>query len=457
MDRFAELHFSEAPKIVTRPPGPKARVLLEKQKNLDSNAVLYPLDYPTAWEAGKGATLRDADGNVFIDFFAGVGVLNVGHSNPYVLRKVKEQADKIIHALDIPTEARISLLETLSGIAPGSLRGNSKTLLCSPAGTDAVEAAIKLAKTNTRRSTILTFEGGYHGQTTGALAVTAKRKFKIHAHQVAGTVTVPYPYCYRCVFEREYPDCNLNCARYISHLFEDPESGLSDVAAIIMEPIQGESGIIVPPDEALREIRKICDENSALLVFDEIQTGFGRTGKMFACEHSKVTPDIMTMSKSLGGIGLPIAGIMYRRDLDVWEPGAHVGTFRGNVLACAAGAASVAYIQEENVLENVGNLGNMLMGFLHDLAEESGIVGEVRGKGLFLGVEIVQNKSAKKPGQDLAKRIINDCFNRGLVVWKGGHYGNVIRLMPPLVITKGLVSKAMEIIAGAVKEVEHKL
>ena len=456
VDEFAELHFPDAPKIIAKPPGPKARVLLEKQKKLDSNAVSYPLDYPTAWEAAKGATLKDVDGNIYIDLFAGVGVLNVGHTNPVVLEAVKAQADKIIHALDIPTEPRIKLLEKLSEIAPGKLKGNSKVFLGSPAGTDAIEAALKLAKTNTKRSGVIAFEGGYHGQTAGALALTSRIKFKVHTPiLMPGMVRVPYPYCYRCIFEKECPDCGLTCASYIEHLFEDPDSGLLDIAAMVVEPIQGEAGIIVPPDEFLRRLKEICEENEVLLIFDEIQSGFGRTGKMFACEHSNVTPDIMTISKSLGGIGLPIAGIIYRKDLDVWEPGAHVGTFRGNVLACTAGSVAITYLQQKKVLEHAARLGKRIMNRLQDLAEESKNIGEVRGKGLFIGVEFVEDKKTKKPTGDLVKKIITESFERGVVLWKGGHYGNVIRFLPPLVITQNLIDKTMDVFTDIVKEAER--
>jgi diaminobutyrate-2-oxoglutarate transaminase len=455
VDELTELHFSDAPKIIAKPPGPKARVLLEKQRKLDSNAVSYPLDYPTAWEAAKGATLKDVDGNTYIDLFAGVGVLNVGHSNPVVLEAVKAQADKIIHALDIPTEPRIKLLEKLSEIAPGKLKGNSRVFLGSPAGTDAVEAALKLAKTNTKRSGIIVFEGGYHGQTAGALALTSRTKFKVHTPiLMPGVVRVPYAYCYRCLFEKEYPDCGLTCVNYIDHLFKDPNSGLLDIAAMVVEPIQGESGIIVPPDEFLQRLKEICEENEVLLIFDEIQSGFGRTGKMFACEHSNVTPDIIAISKSLGGIGLPIAGIIYRKELDVWEPGAHVGTFRGNVLACAAGSVAIKYLQQKKVLEHAERLGKRTMNRLQDLVEESKNIGEVRGKGLFIGVELVEDKNTKKPAGDLVKNITTKCFERGVVVWKGGHYGNVIRFLPPLVITQELMDKAIDLFIDVVKGAE---
>jgi diaminobutyrate-2-oxoglutarate transaminase len=431
-------------------------MLLEKQKIFDSNTVNYPLDYPTAWEAARGATLKDVDGNIYIDLYAGVGVLNVGHSNPVVLEAVKAQADKMIHALDIPTEPRIRLLEKLVEIAPGKLKENCKVFLGSPAGTDAIEAALKLAKWVTRRTGIIAFEGGYHGQTAGALALTSKIKFKLHTPiLMPGIVRVPYAYCYRCVFEKEYPECGLTCLRYIEHLFEDPDSGVLDIAAMVMEPIQGEGGIIVPPNEFVQGIRQICDEHQVLLIFDEIQTGFGRTGKMFACEHSNVTPDIITISKSLGGIGLPIAGIIYKKELDTWAPGTYVGTFRGNVLACVAGSVAITYMQEKRLLKHAERLGKEIFDRLSELAEKSRIIGEVRGRGLFIGVEFVEDKKTKKPGVDLVKIVQTKCFERGVILWKGGHYGNVIRFLPPLVITEELINKAIDIFIDVVEEVER--
>ena len=381
-DEFAELSFPEAPKIVVKPPGPKARALLEKQREVDSRAVYYATVIPTAWEAGKGATLRDVDGNTYVDFMAGIAVLNVGHSNPYVVEAVKRQLDKLTHALDIPTPERIRLIEKLVEIAPAGLKGNSKVLFGGPSGSDAVEGALKVAKFNTKRHAILAFHGAYHGMTSGALSVTSKRSFRTGNLPLLPDIHfAPYAYCYRCAFGKEYPECNMQCTRYVEYLFKDPESGLTDPAAIIVEPIQGEGGFITPPGGYLKELRRICDENKVLLIVDEIQSGFGRTGKMFACEYEGITPDVMPIAKAVGGIGIPLAGCVIKKSLDTWEPGAHLGTFRGNVLACVAGYEAIEFTLRKGLVERSAREGAHMLKRLGDLQKETKTIGEVRGKG----------------------------------------------------------------------------
>jgi len=454
-DVFVNLHFPDAPSIKVVPPGPKAKELLDLQVKVDSKAVIYPLSCPTAWESAKGATLRDVDGNVYIDLFAGVGVVNVGHQNPFVLEALKTQASKLIHSLDFPTEKRLKMIQKLIEIAPGNLKNNSKVFFCSPAGTDAVESALKLARSFNKRPGIIAFEGGYHGQTFGAVSVTSKRGFRTGMPTGLPVSRVPYAYCYRCPLGKEYPECEMGCIDFIERLFKDPESGLVDIGAMIVEAIQGESGIVIPPDEFLQGLRRICDENSVVLIVDEIQAGFGRTGKMWACQHPGVTPDIMTMSKALGGIGLPNAGIIYRKDLDVWAPAAYVGTFRGNVLSCACGLAGIEYMESNNVVEYSESLGREVLRRLKDLEKDSKIIGEVRGRGLMLGIEFVEDKKTKKPFTEGVAKIQRKCFERGIMIWKGGHWANVIRFLPPLVITRELMGKALTVFEEEVKEVER--
>jgi len=458
VEEFADLSFPEAPKIVTKPPGPRARELLERQKEVDSRAVYYPTVIPTAWEAGKGATIRDVDGNTYIDFVAGISVLNVGHSNPQVVEAVKRQLDKLTHALDIPTAERIAIVEKLVQIAPEGLKGNSKVLFGGPTGSDAIEGALKLAKFNTKHHTFLAFHGAYHGMTGGALSVTSKKAFKTGFLPLLPDIHfAPYAYCYRCAFGKEYPECNMQCVRYVKYLFSDPESGLTDPAAIIAEPIQGEGGFIVPPDGYLKELRRICDENSILLIVDEIQTGFGRTGKMFACEYDGVTPDIMTIAKAVGGIGLPLSGCVIKKELDAWEPGGHLGTFRGNVLACVAGLAAINFTVERGLVERSAREGAHMLRRLRDLQQETKTIGDVRGKGMMVAAEFVEDKETKKPAIELVKKVQARCLERGVLVWKAGHWPNVIRFLPPLVITHEHVDKGLDIFSEAVKEAEHGL
>lgn len=455
-ETLRKLHIPNAPTIVTEPPGPRAKELLERQKELESQAVVYPRSITTAWDEARGATIKDVDGNIYIDFFAGVGVLNVGHSNPYVLSALKAQLDRMVHALDIPTIPRSKLVEKLVSLAPGGLKERCKVFFGGPTGADANESAVKLARFNTKKHTIVAFEGGYHGMTDVALSLSSKSKFKKDLGPgSSGVFRVPFPYTYRCPFGPNCADCGSTCISFLEHLFEDPDSGLSDPAALIMEPIQGEAGVIVPPPGFLKQVEKICKKNGVLFIVDEIQTGFGRTGKMFASEHDGVTPDIMTISKGLGGIGLPISACIFRNDID-FEPGGHVGTFRGNLASCAAGYAALEYMETNGILEHSRKMGERMAGFLNDLMAESRHIGEVRGKGLMVGVEFVEDKESKKPAEELVKDIQVSCFKKGIVVWKGGHWSNVIRFLPPLVITPELIDKGLEIFSHVVKEREKR-
>ena len=303
--------------------------------------------------------------------------------------------------------------------------------------------------------TLIAFSGSYHGQTSGALALSSGRDFKQeYLPLIPGVHFTPYPYTYRCPFGNRDPhhDCAAHCVQYLADVLSDPYSGITKPAAIIVEPIQGEGGVIVPPDDFLSELHRLADEEEVPLIVDEIQTGFGRTGKMFACEHSGVTPDIMTMAKSLGGIGFPLSGCLYRKELDTWEPGGHVGTFRGHLVAMAAGTAAIEFIQENDLVAHAARLGESMLKQLHQLQEEVEYIGEVRGKGLFIAVELVKDRESKEPYPELVKEIQRRCYEKGLLIWSAGHYGNAIRIMPPLVITEELAFRGMEILAQTMRE-----
>jgi len=391
---------------------------------------------------------------VYIDFFGGAGVLNVGHCNPEVLEAVKEQEKLLIHALDFPTRPRIELMKKLLEIAPGELRNNAKAFFGGPTGSDAVEAAAKLAKYSTGRHGFLAFEGAYHGMTAGALSLSSGKKFKENFVPLLPEIHfAPYAYCYRCAFGNEFPDCGLQCARYVEHLLDDPHSGIVDPAAIMIEAIQGEGGSIVPPDDYLREVRRICNDYSVLLIIDEIQAGLGRTGRMFACEHSNTTPDIMTISKAIGGIGYPLC----RRDLDKWTSGAHIGTFRGQCVAMAAGLAALNFMERNDLPSHAAKLGSHMLERLQVLMDESRYIGDVRGKGLMVGIEFVKDKKTKKPADAVAREVRKQCYMRGLIVELGGHYSNVVRFLPPLVLTEELADKGLHVFNEAVKDTERNL
>ncbi|MGD0494730.1 MAG: aspartate aminotransferase family protein [Candidatus Bathyarchaeia archaeon] len=452
---FEGLHFPEAPKIVVKPPGPKSREMLQRQSLVETAAVSYPKALPMALEEGRGATLKDVDGNVYIDFLAGAGTVNVGHCNPEVVRAAKQQMEMLTHCLDFPTPVRMELTRELFPLLPGKLKSDAKIFIVAPTGADAVETAVKLAKFNTRRVGLVSFEGAYHGMTAGSLALTADTEFKKDYMPMMPEVHfVPYAYCYRCAFGKEYPDCDLECARYVRHVLEDPNSGVVDPAAIIVEAVQGEGGSIPPPEGFMAEIRRICADHSVPLIVDEIQAGMCRTGRVWACEHSGITPDIMTISKGIGG-GLPLAMVAFDKNLDTWKKGAHVGTFRGNVVALAAAVATVRFVKEHKLWEHAASLGKeVFLPRLDELKEETEHIGDVRGKGLMVGVEFVKDRKSKKPWPEIAGEVRKTCYEMGLITEVGGHYQNVIRFIPPLVITKKLAETGLEIFAEATKRVE---
>jgi diaminobutyrate-2-oxoglutarate transaminase len=415
--------------------------------------VSYSKGMPMAIQRAKGATVEDVDGNLYIDFFGGAGVMNVGHSNPIVVQAVVKQIGELTHALDFPTPSRKLLIETLSALLPKQL---SRLSFGGPTGSDAVESAVKLAKYNTKRQPIVAFEGSYHGMTTGALALTSSRHFREPFLPLAPEVHfVPYAYCYRCPFNQTPDKCSLECAQYLDHVLEDPHSGVGKPAAIIVEPIQGEGGSIVPPAQFIPKVRQICDKHEVVMIADEVQSGFCRTGKMFAFEHTDTIPDVVTMSKALGGIGLPISGIAYQEKLNTWPVAQHIGTFRGNVTAYAAGAAALEFMVSRKLADHALNLGKRMLSSLKELEKDSRIVGDVRGRGLMLGIEFVKDKATKEPAPEAARSVRSACHRRGLLIEIGGHYNNVARFLPPLVLTDELAQKGLAIFVDAVKEVER--
>ncbi|WP_058365814.1 aspartate aminotransferase family protein [Haloparvum sedimenti] len=441
-----DLHFAEEP-TVDAVPGPGSRRLLDRQDDIDSGAVAYPNNIPLAFEEGRGATLKDADGNVFLDFFAGIGVYNVGHANPYVNEGVHEQIDKLTHAVDFPTQPRIDLIDKLEEIAPGSLAGNSRVVFGGPTGSDAVEASIKLAKYNTGGNGLLAFRNSYHGATTGAMSITSNKKFKKpYAPLLPDVVHAPFPYPFR---EGRDPEASVNRAlEEVRAIVEEPYGGLTDPAGIFVEPIQGEGGVVVPPEGFLSGLREIAEENDLPLVFDEIQVGLGRTGEWWASEHYDVTPDAMTTAKALGGNGQPLSGTIYHEDLDTWGPGDHAGTYRGHVPAMVGGLRAIEYIESHDLLDHATEVGAWIRDRLRDAGDGDPGLGEVRGKGLFVGAEFVDENG--DPDADRVEAIQEYCYEHGVLVWTAGQYDNVVRLLPPLVLTQRQAEVGTEIIADAI-------
>lgn len=455
--RFAELSLPEAPIINVTPPGPTSKELLDYQREHESSAVSYPRGMPMAIKRGKGATIEDVDGNVYIDFFGGAGVMALGHAHPDVLAAAHAQIDEATHTLDIPTDARRNMVAALREILPAEL---SRVFFGGPTGSDAVEQAVKLAKYNTGRHEIIAFHGAYHGMTGTALALTTDQSHRRGMGPLTpGVRFIPYDYSYRSPFGGPEEETDLRAAEYLEMVLTDSHSGFDKPAAVILESVQGEGGTIIPSPRFLRRVREITTQHDVLLICDEIQAGLGRTGKMFAFEHagSDCVPDIITMSKALGGLGFPISAIAYREELNTWPAGATIGTFRGNMVAFAAGAAALRFMKDNDVPGYAAELGAKMLGELSKLERETKIVGEARGIGLMFGLEIVRDQKTKEPASDLAKKVRTYAHQRGVMIEVGGHHGNVARLLPPLIISEDLAMKGVEIISQVIKDIEKEL
>lgn len=444
---ITEIQFAEEPEV-SDVPGPRSQELRERQQEIESQVVTYPRSIPIALDEALGATIRDVDGNVFIDFYSGAGVLNVGHSNPYVLDRAQQQTEDMTHTLDFPSEARIELTEALNTIAPGSLRGSNRIAFCGPSGSDAIEATRKLAIHNGGSGEMLAFRGGNHGQTVGALTLSGVSKYKKHGMPlVSGVEHLTYPYPTQ---QDKTPEAATEEALAdVCEAIEDPYSGIIDPIGIWVEPIQGSAGVITPQREFLVGLREIADEHGIPLIFDEVQTGFGRTADWFASDIYDVTPDVIAMGKAIGS-GFPLAGIMFDESLDTWDPGAHKGTFRGFAPAMSAGAAAIEYIRDHDLLSHSRKTGQYIRSRLDDVVSDHPCVTAVRGKGLMIGVEF--DDRPDMPATTLVDEIQRRCYERGLIIFPAGRYGNVLRLLPPLVLTERQAEVGTAILVDAIDE-----
>jgi 4-aminobutyrate aminotransferase len=416
------------PRVVVPPPGPKARAIIARDARWTSTS--YIKEYPLVVARGAGAMVEDVDGNRFLDFMAGIAVASTGHAHPTVVRAVQDAAARFLHicGTDFYYEPMAALCERLATIAPGP---SKKRVFLSNSGTEAVEGAIKLARFATRRTDLVAFKGAFHGRTMGALSLTSS-KVKQRAGFgpfLPGVHHVAYANPYRCECSRNCPPCDLSCAGAIEELFRRQVSP-SDVAAIFVEPVQGEGGYIIPPAGFLRALRDLCDRHGILLVFDEIQSGIGRTGKMFAAEHFGVEPDILLSAKGLAS-GMPLGAIIARESIMTWEPGSHGSTFGGNPVCCAAALATLDVV-EGGLVDNARVMGERLLAGARTLMAHHGCVGDVRGLGLMIGVELVTDRATREPAPDLARNAELRAFERGLLVLGCGQ--STIRLAPPLSI-----------------------
>ena len=444
---------SNAPHLtVEQLPGPQAQSLIA----LSDRAVTpsLPRAYPLAVKHATGAVVQDVDGNRFLDFAAGIAVNSTGHCHPRVVEAIQDQAARLLHicGADFYDPMYINMADRLSNLAPGD---SPKKVFLGNSGAEAVEAALKLARHHTGRSHVLAFFGAFHGRTMGAISLTASKPVyhRGFGPLLSGVTHVPYAYCYRCAYNLTYPQCNLACVDYIENTLFARTIPPDEVAAIFVEPVQGEGGYIVPPDGWLAKLRALCDKYGILLVDDEVQSGIGRTGKMFAIEHWGIEPDIVCSAKALAS-GMPLSAMIAREQVMTWPPGAHGSTYGGNPVCCAAAQATLDVIEEQGFMENVTRVGARLTGNLQNLAQESRLIGDVRGRGLMIGVEFVTDKETKAKAKKETDEVMLACFNRGLMVLPCGD--NSIRFSPPLVITDAQADTAFEIFADALVEVEGK-
>ena len=441
------------PNIVVKPPGPKARKIVERDHAIISPS--FGRVYPLVIKSGRGCIITDVDGNEYIDLNAGLAVCNVGHSHPRVVQAIKDQADRFLHYsyTDFYYENYIDLGETLQELIPGDFE---KKFFFGNSGAESVEAAIKLSRWHSRRQGILAYIGAFHGRTLGAVSLTASKpaQRRYFAPLIPGVEHIFYPYCYRCPFNLECPDCGYRCVTYIDdylfHKFVPPE----DVAMIFVEPIQGEGGYVVPPDGYYKALRELCDEHGILIAADEVQSGLGRTGKWFASEHFDLIPDIVCMAKGIAA-GLPLGVTASRADLMDWTPGSHASTFGGNPVSASAAIEVIKIIKEERLLENAEKVGGHLINRLREMQDSHPMIGDVRGRGLMVGVELVKDRDSKEPAKKETEEVMMRCFEKGAALVNCGV--SVIRWMPPLLITEELIDSALEIFDGVLTEVEKKL
>jgi diaminobutyrate-2-oxoglutarate transaminase len=431
-----------------------AAAVLRRQNARESSARTYARSFPIVPVRANGMVVEGADGQRYLDCLSGAGALALGHNHPVVVDAIRRLLDRgaPLHVLDLATPEKDDFVATLFDTLPAKLAERARIHFCGPAGTDAVEAALKLTKTATGRRGLVAFTGGYHGMTTGALAVSGGVAVKEPiAGFAADVVRLPFPYAYRCPFGLGGEQSAQVSARYVERILDDPNGGVLAPAAMVVETVQGEGGVLPAPDSWLQSMRRITAERGIPLVVDEVQTGVGRTG---------IVPDVMVMAKAIGG-GLPLAAVVYSGELDGWAPGAHTGTFRGNNLAMAAGAATLRFVRAERLDQRAATLGGRMFSALSELRNRHESIGEVRGRGLLLGVELVEPDvepdlcGARPAAPSLARQVRSECLRRGLIVELGGRHDAVVRLLPPLTMTDEQADTVLGRLADALAAAER--
>ena len=438
-------------RLKTEIPGPKSRALGDRRqaavpRGLSHATPIYVARAQDAW-------LEDVDGNRFLDFAGGIGCINTGHRNPAIVSAIESQLEQFLHTCSqvTPYENYIRLAERMNQVTPGKFA--KKTILLNT-GAEAVENAIKIARAYTGRPGVIAFEDAFHGRTMMALALTSKtHPYKVgFAPFPSDVYRMPYAYCYRCSYQLEYPSCKLHCARHLEDTFKRVVAS-EDVAAVIAEPVLGEGGFVAPPPEFFRIVMEICRKHGVLFIADEVQSGFGRTGKMFASEHYGIEPDIIVTAKSLGG-GLPLAAVTGRAEImDAPGPGGLGGTFAGNPVACAAANAVLDVLEDGELLARGEAIGNRFAKRAKEWKDRFDVIGDVRGLGAMRAIEMVKSRETRQPAPEETRAITQYCYEHGLITITAGTYGNVVRVLVPLVITDEQLHEALDVLEGAIASV----
>ncbi len=437
----------KTPYIKIEPPGKKARQWVKKDNRYVSRS--YTRSYPLVVEKAYGMTVEDVDGNRYLDFTAGIATCSTGHCHPRIVAAITRQANKLIHmsGTDFYYASQIKLAEKLSRIIPGK---KNKRVFFGNSGAEAIEASFKLARFHTKRTLVIAFYGAFHGRTMGALSLTASKTVQRKGFRplVPGVSHVPYAYCYRCPHHLAYPDCNIQCVEWIEDVLFRTTIPPEEVAAIIVEPIQGEGGYVIPPKEFHRNLYRLAKKYGILFVADEVQSGMGRTGKLLAIEHYDVIPDITAMAKGIAS-GMPLGITIAPSEIMDWGPGSHASTFGGNPVSCETALETIKLL-EEGLIENARMVGNFMLKRLMEMKKKYEIIGDVRGKGLMIGVELVKDRKTKERAEKERRGIINKCFQKGLLLLGCGP--NSIRFMPPLIIAKNEADTALSIFEEVVSK-----
>jgi 4-aminobutyrate aminotransferase len=433
-------------RIRTEPPGPKARRVVEATHDLISPSISRY--YPLVVERAHGALVEDVDGNRYIDLNAGLGVLSVGSTEERVVGAIVEQAKKFIHFsyTDFYYSNLVKLAEKLCDITPGDFE---KFVYFGNSGAEGIEAAMKLARFHTKRPRILAFSGAFHGRTMGALSLTSSKPRQVRGFSplVPGVTHVPYPYCYRCPYGKTFPDCGYFCTDFIRDEVLEKYVPADEVSSIFFEPIQGEGGYVVPPPDFFKRLEKMMKPNGILMIDDEVQSGMGRTGRWFAIEHYGVEPDILVTAKGIAA-GMPLSAMVAKKDVTTWGPGSHASTFGANPVSVEAALATIQVIERKKLLRNAQKMGRHLMKRMEEMKEKYEIIGDVRGKGLMVGVEIVRDRKSKDYGVKEVEGILDYSWKHGALLLSCGK--STLRFFPPLMIEEEVLDEGLDVVEEAI-------